>query len=283
LLRRLIGEDVELTTVPSAESCVVAADPTGIEQVLVNLAVNARDAMPDGGKLTITTAVVSIGEAEPGVKAGRYGLLTVRDDGTGMSDEVKRHVFEPFFTTKAIGKGTGLGLASCYGIVAQYGGFIRFDSELSRGTSFRVYLPCSSDRAAETGEREGATALPRGGETILVVEDEPLVRRLTGRVLAAQGYSVLEASDGLEAIRIAESHPGPIHLLATDVVMPRLGGLELSRTLLASRPELRVIFMSGYTDQHVREGLSSMAKVDLLAKPFTVNTLTERVRALLDA
>jgi PAS domain S-box-containing protein len=283
LLRRLIGEDVELSTVPSAEPCVVEADPTGIEQVLVNLVVNSRDAMPTGGKLTIATAVVSIGEAEPGVKPGRYGLLSVRDDGSGMSDEVKRHVFEPFFTTKDIGKGTGLGLASSYGIVAQYGGFIRFDSEVDRGTTFRVYMPCSPGRVREEGARPPSSTLPRGGETILIVEDEPLVRGLTGRVLTAQGYSVLEASDGVEAIRVAQSHAGPIHLLATDVVMPRLGGLELSRILTGSRPELRVMFMSGYTDQHVKETLSTMAKSDLLSKPFSVRTLTERVRALLDA
>jgi len=252
----------------------------------MNLAVNSRDAMPKGGKLTIETANVDLDERgadlRPGLRPGRYVLLAVSDTGCGMDEATKARIFEPFFTTKEMGKGTGLGLAVVYGIVKQSGGFIYAYSEPGRGTSFKIYLP----RVEATVHREKSEASPSrspgGTETVLVVEDEEPVRELTRLTLQMNGYKVLEAGHGTEALRVAEQHPGPIHLLVTDVVMPQMGGPEVAERLTAVRPGLRVLFLSGYTDDAViRHGLLGSG-VAFLQKPFSVDALTRKVREVLD-
>ncbi|MGH2542269.1 MAG: ATP-binding protein, partial [Ardenticatenaceae bacterium] len=237
MLRRLIGEDIELATLPQPDLGMVEIDPGQMEQVLMNLVVNARDAMPTGGKITIETANVTL-DAEyarrtPDVTPGEYVALTVSDTGTGMTEEVKAKIFEPFFTTKEDGKGTGLGLATCYGIAKQNGGHIAAYSELGHGTTFKVYLPRIEGEAnASAPVRNDAGEMPRGTETVLLVEDEQAVRELGARVLQEQGYAVIEASNGVEALQFVEEHPElQIDLLLTDVVMPQMGGRELSERL----------------------------------------------------
>jgi two-component system, cell cycle sensor histidine kinase and response regulator CckA len=287
LLRRLIGEDVELTTRldPALES--VKADPGQLEQVLMNLAVNARDAMPEGGTLTIETAntVLDAGftTAHPGARSGEYAILTVADTGIGMSDEVRSHAFEPFFTTKEHGKGTGLGLATAYGIVKQSDGYITVDSEPGRGTTFRIYFPHAAGAAAASGRGEPSALSPRGTETILLVEDESGVRRLSRTILEAQGYIVLEAASGDEALEVARSHAGEIHLVATDVIMPGMSGRVLWDRLRVLLPDPRVLFMSGYTDDAIaRHGVLEPG-IAFLQKPFTPFSLAQKVREVLDA
>src|SRR5690349_19398686 len=233
LLRPLLGADVELTRRLAAELPLIKADPGQIEQILVNLAVNARDAMPDGGKLVVETAAITLEaqDAPFGVAPGPYVQLKVSDTGVGMSAEVQAHIFEPFFTTKEPGKGTGLGLATCYGIVEQHGGHIAVSSALGQGTTIWVYFPQIAEVAAgRTPETEGQP-LPRGSETVLLVEDEAAVRSLAARVLGAQGYTVLEAGNGAEAQRLAQECNGAIDLVVTDVVMPQLGGPALVEQL----------------------------------------------------
>jgi two-component system cell cycle sensor histidine kinase/response regulator CckA len=287
LLRRLIGEDVELTTRldPALES--VKADPGQLEQVLMNLAVNARDAMPEGGTLTIETAntVLDAGftTAHPGARSGEYAILTVADTGIGMSDEVRSHAFEPFFTTKEHGKGTGLGLATAYGIVKQSDGYITVDSEPGRGTTFRIYFPRATGPATASERGERSALSPRGTETILLVEDESGVRRLSRTILEAQGYIVLEAAAGDEALEVARSHAREIQLVATDVVMPGMSGRELWDRLKTLRPDSRVLFMSGYTDDAIaRHGVLEPG-IAFLQKPFTPFSLAQKVREVLDA
>jgi len=226
MLRRLIGEDIELVILPGDGLGLVEADPGQIEQALMNLAVNSRDAMPDGGKITIETRNVEVRRARSSsydrMEPGSYVMILVSDTGCGMSDEVKSHLFEPFFTTKDIGKGTGLGLATVYGIVKQSRGCIFVESEQGKGTTFRIYLP-RVEKAMEVAlSRDERGYLPRGDETVLVVEDEPTVKEFTAHILKDYGYSVLEASNGSEALEIAKGHDGPIHLLLTDVVMPKI-------------------------------------------------------------
>jgi two-component system, cell cycle sensor histidine kinase and response regulator CckA len=284
MLRRLIGEDIELVTVLGRNLGAVKVDPSQIEQVLVNLAVNARDAMPHGGKLTLETANVTLGEdfvqQHVGAVAGEYVRLAIRDTGKGMTEEVKAHVFEPFFTTKEVGKGTGLGLAMVYGIVKQHQGNIWVDSESGRGTSFEIYLPRVPAAVAGLPQDE-LSALPRGTETILVVEDEALVRHFTVDSLADLGYTVLEAANGDEAIEVFQSHAGTIDLLLTDVVMPRMNGRRLAAQLQALRPNLAVLFMSGYTDNAiVHQGVLDPG-VAFLQKPFTIGALAQKVRDVL--
>ncbi len=286
ILRRLIGEDVHLETSSSGDLGLVKADRSQIEQVVLNLAVNARDAMPDGGRLTIETANVELDAAcshPPAVLSpGRYVMLAVTDNGCGMDAETQAHIFEPFFTTKEKGKGTGLGLATVYGIVKQSGGYVWVYSEPGRGTSFKVYLPRIEDetRSATLDRKPAARALPHGSETILLVEDEKGVRELAREYLHTCGYKVIEAEDGHTALELAAMHAGTIHLLMTDVVMPGISGRELAERVKALRPGVKVLFMSGYTDQSVvRHGILETDAV-LLQKPFTMATLAVKLREL---
>jgi signal transduction histidine kinase len=286
LLKRLIGEDIDLVTVLDSGVGRVKADPGQLEQVLLNLAVNARDAMPDGGKLTVETANVEIDQAtarlQGGVQAGRYVLVAVSDTGVGMDDGTRARIFEPFFTTKEQGKGTGLGLAMVYGIVQQSGGHLTVYSEPGHGTTFKIYLPLvDAPAAAEAPAAE--PALPRGRETVLVVEDEASVRGLVGQVLRGKGYTVLEASQGEEALAIVESHPGPIHMMLTDVVMPVMSGRQLADRVAQIRPGMRTLFASGYPDGAItRHGVLTEGTA-FLQKPFTPDRLERKVREVLSA
>jgi PAS domain S-box-containing protein len=285
MLRRLIGEDVQLVTVFDEHLGTVKADPGQVEQVLMNLAVNARDAMPKGGRLTIETSNADLDDAyrrqHPGVSAGRYVMLAVSDTGLGMPPEVKAHIFEPFFTTKEPGKGTGLGLATVHGIVKQSGGHIWVYSEPEHGTSFKIYIP-RADQAAESVEPGTvATELPRGTETVLLVEDEGALRELVSECLESLGYTILDARHGAEALKVCERHDGPIHLLITDVVMPGMSGRELAAQLLSTRPRTRVLYMSGYTDDAVVLHGVLAEDVAFLQKPFTELTLARKVREVL--
>jgi PAS domain S-box-containing protein len=286
MLGRLIGEDITITCVLDPALGRVRADPGQIEQVLMNLAVNARDAMPQGGRLTIETANVMLDEtytrSRPEVRPGRYVMLSLTDTGVGMDEATKARLFEPFFTTMEVGRGTGLGLATVYGIVKQSGGSIFVYTEPNHGTSFKIYLPRFEAVAPLPRSHQGLSKSPGGGETILLVEDEEAVRTLTRQVLEAKGYTVIEARDGQDALGRAESHDGPIHLLLTDVVMPHLGGRELADRLTSARPELRVLYLSGYTDDAVvRHGVLE-ADVAFLQKPFTPAELARKVREVLD-
>jgi signal transduction histidine kinase/DNA-binding response OmpR family regulator len=288
MLRRLIGEDIELTMRLSTDLWPIESDPTRIEQVVINLAVNARDAMPDGGRLTIETANVVLDAAfadhHLGVQPGEYVMLAVSDNGAGMDDEVKRHIFEPFFTTKERGKGSGLGLATVFGVVKQNKGYVRVRSEVGQGSVFMVYLPrvAAGGRAPSHHSPAGTLTPARGSESVLLVEDNAMVRDLVQSVLTAQGYEVLVAQDGEEGLSVAQHHRGPIHLLLTDVIMPRLGGRALADRLQPRRPEMRVLFISGYTDDAlVRHGVPDKG-IHFLPKPFDVEILAQKVRSVLD-
>jgi PAS domain S-box-containing protein len=286
MLRRLIGEHIALVAVRAPDLGRVRADPNQIEQVIVNLAVNARDAMPDGGKLTIETSNVEIDEAftqaHLGAVAGRYAMVAVTDTGAGMDATVRAHLFEPFFTTKEVGKGTGLGLATVYGIVKQSDGYISVYTELGKGSSFKVYLP--RIEAAPAGAAAAVKIGPaRGSETVLIVEDEGAVLKLTRRALEAQGYTVLAAADGGDALRIVERHGGTIHLLLTDLVMPGLSGRELADQLQVRRPGIRVLYMSGYPGDAVVQHGSLTPGSAFLQKPFSPDSLARKVRDVLDA
>jgi two-component system cell cycle sensor histidine kinase/response regulator CckA len=285
MLERLIGEDIEVVTSIVPNLGVVRADPGQLEQVLVNLAVNARDAMPDGGVLSLRAENLEVraGDrtAADRVPVGRYVVLTVADTGLGMTPEVRERVFEPFFTTKPLGKGTGLGLSTVYGIVEQSGGVIRVDTAPGHGCAFSICLPMVSDCSTSSTMSDAADAAPRGAETVLVVEDETGVRLLARKVLERQGYVVIDAANGHDALALAAAHQGSIDLLITDMVMPDLNGLDLSRRLIAAHPTLRVIYMSGYTDDEIiRRGLEASNR--FVEKPFTVETLARAVRAALD-
>ncbi len=286
-LRRLIGEDVELMTVTAPDLGLVRVDPGQMEQVLINLSVNARDAMPQGGRLIIETSRVSLSAEEARRYSlptfGDYVLLTVRDNGCGMSAEVKARVFEPFFTTKELGKGTGLGLATCYGIVAQSGGQITAESEPGLGATFQIYLPRFEGAAEGLPRANGNGVLPRGSETVLLVEDEAAVRNLVARLLRESGYTVLEAANGYEALRTAKLRSEtPIRLLVSDVVMPEIGGIQTADQLRAVMPEVRVLFMSGYTDSAVIYYTERNEGTAFLQKPFTPEALAHKVREVLD-
>jgi two-component system cell cycle sensor histidine kinase/response regulator CckA len=282
MLRRMIGEDVRLETNLGGEGGRVRADPGQLEQVLMNLAVNARDAMPRGGCLTIETRHAELDEGHGDLVPGRYAVLAVSDTGSGMTREVRSRIFEPFYTTKGVGKGTGLGLAVVHGIVEEAGGQIAVRSEVGVGTTFEVYLPWVDQPVATRPSRSGDRTAPRGAETVLLVEDEEGVRALTRHVLAAAGYAVLEAADGDEALDIAAGHAGPIHLLMTDVVMPGLGGRELADRVLALHPAAKVLYVSGYTDDAVvRHGVLE-EDVQFLQKPFSPGMLAIKVREVLD-
>ncbi len=287
LLKRLIGEDVHLITALAPDLGAVKADPGQLEQIIINLAVNARDAMPTGGRLTIEAANVEMDEAyvrgHAPASPGRYVLLALSDTGIGMDEQTKARIFEPFFTTKEPGKGTGLGLATVYGIVKQSGGFIWVYSEPGHGTSFKVYLP-RVDEPAEPVATPTTMAEPgRGTETVLVVEDAASVRMVTRQVLERYGYAVLEAPNGETALRLAAKHHGPIHLLLTDVVMPGLSGRQLAEQLAHLRPDMKVLYASGYADHAIVHHGILESGIAYLQKPFTPETLGRRVRQVLDS
>jgi PAS domain S-box-containing protein len=286
MLTRLIGEDAVLQAHLAPDLGNVRADAGQLEQVLVNLIVNARDAMPGGGKLTIETANAEIGEAYADahrpVAPGRYVMLAVSDTGTGMDAVTKARLFEPFFTTKPAGKGTGLGLATVYGIVKQSGGYIWVYSELDLGTTFKVYLPRVEAPAEAVREPAAPTGTPIGTETVLLAEDDAMLRPLARALLTKLGYRVLEASDSAAALAAARAHPGEIHLLISDVVMPGESGVQLARQIMAERPRLRVLYVSGYTDEAiVRHGVLEPG-VNFLQKPFTPAALARKLREVLD-
>jgi signal transduction histidine kinase/CheY-like chemotaxis protein len=280
MLPRLIGEHIEYTFSPERGVPAVVADPGQIEQVLMNLAVNARDAMPDGGKLTVKTSCVHIGptgaERRGAMTPGDYALITVQDAGHGMSEETKAHIFEPFFTTKEVGKGTGLGLATVYGIVKQSGGFIWVDSAVGSGTTFSIYLPASAKPAESQDTKSGTSALPRGKETILLVEDDHNVRDLAVQFLRSAGYKVLEARDGVDALEVVGRFSDQIHLLLTDMVMPNMGGKELASRLTKARPDLKVVVMSGYAEFN-SDSAADKSGYASLAKPFSMATLVGKI------
>jgi CheY-like chemotaxis protein len=286
MLRRIIGEDIELVTQLGEDLGRVKTDPGQIEQVVMNLAVNAKDAMPKGGKLIIETANVELDEAyahaHVAVTPGRYVMIAVSDTGAGMAPEVRDRVFEPFFTTKEKGKGTGLGLSTVYGIVKQSSGNIWVYSEPGKGTTFKIYLPHVDEPAEKLKAQVVGEELPRGSETILIVEDDEEVRNLAARVLKAQGYIVLDGSYGDEALNVCRKHKGPIHLLVTDVVMPGMDGRALSERLSHLHPEMKVLYMSGYTeDAIIHHGVMGKG-MNYIQKPFTVNGLTRKVREVLN-
>ena len=286
MLPRLIGEHIENVFVPEPKLKLVTADPGQIEQVLMNLAVNARDAMPGGGTLTVRTANVEMtqgsGARHGSMTPGSYVLLAVSDTGIGMDEEIRTHIFEPFFTTKEVGKGTGLGLATVYGIVKQSGGFIWVESALGKGTTFEIYLPLASGPASKAEAEHKQAALQRGSETILVVEDEAGVRELAGEFLRAHGYAVLEAKDGIEALEIAARHEGTIHMILTDMIMPRMSGAELVTRLQAIRPEIKAAFMTGYAEYATSGSETpSNQQSSILQKPFSSTSLADMIRSVL--
>ncbi len=288
MLRRLIDENVELAVVAGNDLGRVKADSGYLGQVLMNLVVNARDAMPNGGKLTIETSNTALDEyyarTHAGVKPGDYVMFAVSDTGTGMTDEVKAHLFEAFFTTKPPGKGTGLGLSTCQTIVKQFGGHIGVYSEPGKGTTVRVYSPRVDQPLDTDTQFLKAGPLPRGTETLLVVEDEPALRRLASNVLETQGYKVLRASSGQDGLRVAREHKGPpIRLVVTDVIMPQMSGKVMAEWLSSIYPNIKILFTSGYTDSAIAQHGVLDLGVAFLAKPYTPAALTRKVRDMLDA
>jgi signal transduction histidine kinase/CheY-like chemotaxis protein len=287
LLRRVIGEDVELRIVTARDLGSVRLDPAQFEQVLMNLVINARDAMPNGGVLTIESRDVDLDEhyarQHQGVAPGHYVMLAVSDTGMGMTEDVSRHLFEPFFTTKPPGKGTGLGLATCYGIVKQNGGHIWVYSEYGRGSTFKIFLPRTGEPALAEHPSDSVQGSLAGHETVLVVEDEPLVRAISVESLEMLGYRVLQAGNGEEALEVARGYSGTIHIVVSDVVMPAMGGPALVQRLRLERPHVKVLFVSGYTDDAiVRQGVLEPG-VEFLQKPFSLAALGRRIREILGA
>jgi two-component system cell cycle sensor histidine kinase/response regulator CckA len=287
MLRRLVDENMELTFIPGKETGRVRADHGQIGQVLMNLVVNARDAMPAGGRITIETGNVTLegdhARELAGLAAGDYVILTVSDTGTGMTEEIKAHIFEAFFTTKPKGKGTGLGLATCQTIVHQFGGQMTVSSTVGKGTTFQIYFPrVDLPLAVAAPPPQGPP--PRGTETVLVVEDEPAVRNLARGILESQGYEVLTAANGQDGLRTAREHKGPpIRLVITDVIMPQMGGKVMSEWLKATYPDLKILFTSGYADDAIAHHGVIEEEVAFLPKPYTPSSLTRKVREILDA
>jgi CheY-like chemotaxis protein len=286
MLRRLIGEHIEMRTVAALQPCLVKADVGQIEQVIMNITINARDAMPKGGRLTLETGHAELDQAfsaeVAGASPGPYVMLAVSDTGEGMDADTKAHIFEPFFTTKGLGKGTGLGLSTVYGIVKQSGGCISVYSEPGRGSTFKVYLPRVQDAVRAQRKVEARGVETQGRETILVVEDEPMIRELVETMLQSRGYSVLMVDDPLRAVAFSAQYSGPIHLLLTDVIMPGISGREIADQISAQRPEMKVIFVSGYTPNAIVHHGILDEDLNFLQKPFTAGTLTHKVREVLD-
>jgi len=281
----LIGEDIELVIRTSEDLVSIRVDASQMEQVIMNLAVNSRDAMPEGGQLIIETSNAELdgtyNAKHPIVRQGQYVLLAVSDTGTGMDAETQSHIFEPFFTTKPQGKGTGLGLATVYGVVKQSGGFVWVYSELGRGTTFKIYLPRVDQPVDRLIPSASTSEAPRGTETILLTEDEQDVREVAREFLESGGYTVIEARDGAEALGLVETHQGAIDLLITDMVMPRMTGQELAARLKERQPELRMLYMSGYSERAAAEAMQPDPSVRLLAKPFSRSALLRAVHELL--
>jgi signal transduction histidine kinase len=287
MLQRLIGEDIDLLMGLAADLGKVKADPNQIEQILLNLSINARDAMPKGGRLTIETSNVHLSEEysreHVSVRPGRYVMLAVSDNGCGMDAKTQTHIFEPFFTTKEVGKGTGLGLATVYGIVKQSEGTIWLYSEVGRGTAFKIYLPCAEAPVKEVEVEADDRESLQGTETVLLVEDEAVVREMATEILRDAGYHVLEAKHGPEALILGSRHSGAIHLMLTDVVMPQMSGRELAEQLTPLRRDMKVLYMSGYTDDAiVHHGVLDEGTA-FIGKPFTPSALARKVREILDA
>ncbi len=288
MLRRLLGEHIKLRIELANEPCLIKADPTQVQQIIMNLAVNSRDAISGSdGQISISTRRVlldeSYAEEHPSMQPGRYAVLTISDTGEGIDEETQRHIFEPFFTTKETGKGTGLGLSTVYGIVKQSGGNITVTSEVGRGTSFEVQFPNTTEaKTPVPALRGGDEDLPRGTETALVVEDEEMIRELAHELLELGGYTVLKAADGHEAMNICEQYSQPIHLLVSDVIMPGMSGSELAAILLEKHPEMRVLFMSGYTDEAIGEHGVLNEGMNFIQKPFSVESFLTKVREVLD-
>jgi CheY-like chemotaxis protein len=286
MLRRLLGERIKIVVRPNSDACLVRADPTEIGRVLLNLCLNARDAMPTGGVLTIETAHVSLDErhaAQRDVPRGKYVRLVVADNGLGMDDETRRHAFEPFFTTKDLHQGSGLGLATTFGIVQQSGGSISCESELGRGTQFEVLLPVAAGTEGTEYRNGERTVIAKGSsEVVLLVEDDDAVRGLTKRVLELAGYVVLAAEDGRKGLSVLETHTGRIDILISDVLMPEMSGGALMERAMTLRPGLRVLFVSGYPeDVLVKEGVTK--GTPFLQKPYAPGALARKVRDVLDA
>ncbi len=285
MLPRLIGEHIEYVFLPEPKLGAVKADPGQLEQVIMNLVVNSRDAMPTVGTITVRTRNVLMDEAEarrrPPMTAGHYVLLSVADTGIGMSAETKAHIFEPFFTTKEVGKGTGLGLATVYGVVKQSGGFVWVESTPGNGATFEIYLPRATETLSKADVEANPSTILRGSETILVVEDEPDVRDLACEFLKVSGYSVLEARNGLEAIEVLARHSGTIHLVLSDVVMPKMGGTELADRLRTLRPDTKVVLMSGYSEYFNGPRDPNISPALMLPKPFSRASLLEKIREAL--
>lgn len=286
MLTRLIGEDVELIVKPGVSLGTVKADAGQIEQVIMNLAVNSRDAMPTGGKLLISTANVYLREQDDAlhttIPSGNYVMLLVNDNGAGMSEETRDHIFDPFFTTKETGKGTGLGLTTVYGIVHQAGGYIRVETELKKGTTIRLFFPRLDQEIEEKPAIEEHSGLPRGAQTILLVEDESVLRKMLGSFLESSGYTVLLAESASEAAQHVQMFSGDIHLLLTDVVMPQMNGPDLAHFLQALRPEMKVLYMSGYTNGALKEKAILTKDVEFIQKPFSRISLGRRIREIFD-
>jgi CheY-like chemotaxis protein len=286
MLRRVVGEDVDVSTRLAPDLWTVRMDPGSLEQVVLNLAVNARDPMIDGGKLTIETDNTELSEAYgrkygTSVPPGQYVVLAISDDGVGMDEDTQRNIYEPFFTTKEAGKGTGLGLSTCYGIVKQADGYIWAYSEVGKGTTFKIYLPRVAQDADEVALPVEPVSL-HGTETILVAEDDDQVRTIAARALTRLGYRVIEATDGADAVRLSESYADTIDLLLTDVVMPEISGKQLVEKMTVLRPAIKVLYMSGYTaNAIVHRGVLDPG-TNMLQKPFTPDALARKIRAVLD-
>jgi two-component system cell cycle sensor histidine kinase/response regulator CckA len=288
-LPRLIGEDIELTFTPGDGIGKVQVDPVQIEQILLNLAANARDAMPEGGHFRIETTQVVLDDDYVGRKSaviprGRYALITVSDDGSGILPEHLGHIFEPFYTTKSSGQGTGLGLATVYGIVKQHRGFVWAYSERNMGTVFKIYLPClEAQGQMERREPPRTDVIARGSETVLLVEDEQAVRRATAEFLGRQGYTVMEAKDGVDALSLVKDYGSTLHLLVTDVVMPNMSGGQLAKELKRLRPDISILFVSGYAGKTVLDHRVFDVETNFLQKPYTLKQLSAKVREALDS
>lgn len=288
MLERLIDENITLAICPGTHAGNILADPGSMGQLLMNMAANARDAMPDGGRLTIATSRVTLDESSthvyPGSLPGDYILLSVRDTGTGMSEEVKARIFEAFFTTKPVGKGTGLGLANCKTIIQQSSGFMSVSSELGQGATFQILFPCVEQSFNLAAPSAPSRPLARDTETLLVVEDDPAVRQFAVEVLQTEGYHVLSAVNGKEGLNMARTHQGPpIQLVVTDVIMPLIGGRVMAECLKMACPEVKVLFTSGYTDDTISNHGVLEADIDFIPKPHNHATLTRKVREMLDA